>query len=143
LPKRRRPLFARALVLAAGGLLWREKEGRFELAIVHRPGHGDWSLPKGKLERGEGFRRAALREVLEETGCRARILGYAGFTFYLVHRRPKLVVFFEMEKAGRSSFEPDDEVDEVAFLDPEEAATRLHYLSERRLVLRSRRRRER
>src|SRR5687768_15348042 len=32
-----------------------------------------WQLPGGRLERGETPRRAALREVLEETGLRARL----------------------------------------------------------------------
>ena len=36
--------------------------------MVHRPRYDDWSLPKGKAERGESADRTALREVEEETG---------------------------------------------------------------------------
>ena len=41
------------------------------MAVIHRPKYVDWSLPKGKLEEGEGWQEAALREVEEETGYRA------------------------------------------------------------------------
>ncbi len=51
-------------VEAAGGIV--ERDGR--IAVVHRPRYDDWSLPKGKLDRGETFEQAALREVHEETG---------------------------------------------------------------------------
>ena len=39
--------------------------------VVHRPRYDDWSLPKGKLDRGEHPLDAAVREVAEETGLRA------------------------------------------------------------------------
>lgn len=41
-------------------------------------GRGLWSLPGGKLEAGETADAAALREVLEETGIAAAIVGSAG-----------------------------------------------------------------
>ena len=53
-------------VLAAGGVVVRDDK----IAVVHRPKYDDWSLPKGKLDPGEGFEAAALREVEEETGLR-------------------------------------------------------------------------
>ena len=51
-------------VHAAGGIV--ERDGL--IAVVHRPRYDDWSLPKGKLDRGESWEDAALREVREETG---------------------------------------------------------------------------
>ena len=54
---------------AAGGVVVRD-DGR--VALVHRPRYDDWTLPKGKLDAGETFEEAALREVEEETGLRAR-----------------------------------------------------------------------
>ncbi len=130
---RHRPL----LVRAAGGLLWRAGREGPELALVHRPRRRDWSLPKGKLEPGESFLTAALREVAEETGCRASPLGFAGWTFYLAGRRPKLVLFWHMATAFAGHFMPGEEVDEVAWLAPARALERLDHASERRLVERS------
>lgn len=37
------------------------------------PRKGDWSLPGGRVEAGESFEAAALRELLEETGITAKL----------------------------------------------------------------------
>ena len=61
-------------VRAAGGVITRRSgAGDPEIALVHRPRYDDWSLPKGKLEGGEDFAAAALREVEEETGMRCEL----------------------------------------------------------------------
>lgn len=44
--------------------------------------NGDWVLPKGRLEKGENIKNAALREVLEETGVKGEILDYIGAVHY-------------------------------------------------------------
>jgi 8-oxo-dGTP diphosphatase len=40
-----------------------------------KPLAGDWSIPGGRLEFGERAAYGALRELLEETGVRARLVG--------------------------------------------------------------------
>lgn len=57
-------------IQAAGCVLWRRSpvDSELEICLVHRPKYDDWSHPKGKLKRGEGFLTGALREVEEETG---------------------------------------------------------------------------
>ena len=49
-----------AEVKAAGGVVRRD-DGT--IALVHRPRYDDWSFPKGKLDPGESWEEAALREV--------------------------------------------------------------------------------
>lgn len=44
--------------------------------------NGDWVLPKGRVEKGEMIRDAALREVLEESGVKAEIEEYIGKANY-------------------------------------------------------------
>ena len=70
-----------AEVKASGGVVWRrDGDGSRQVVVVHRPRYDDWSLPKGKLDPGESWEEAALREVEEEVGlrCRARRGAAAG-----------------------------------------------------------------
>ena len=55
-------------VLAAGALAWREKGEKIQVLLVHRPRYDDWSIPKGKLDKGETFPAAAVREGAAELG---------------------------------------------------------------------------
>jgi 8-oxo-dGTP diphosphatase len=51
-----------------------DAEGR--LLVVRRrfaPSAGRWSLPGGRVERGESLTAAVQREVLEETGLRVQV----------------------------------------------------------------------
>ena len=106
-------------VRAAGGVLWRECDGRVEVAVVHRPRYDDWSLPKGKLDAGELDPVAAAREVHEETGFRAVLGRSLGSTRYRVLDRgrdvPKTVRWWALE-ALDGDFEPSEEVDELRWL---------------------------
>lgn len=119
-------------VRAAGAVLWRVAGGVTEVALVHRPRYDDWSLPKGKLDPGETTAEAAVREVREETGFTAVLGRYLTRTAYPVPSKngsgtvPKTVDYFAAE-AVSGGFEPNDEVDELRWLDPataEKALTR-------------------
>jgi len=122
-------------VRAAGGVLLRQAgTGRFEVAVVHRPDRDDWSLPKGKLDEGESFEDAALREVLEETGYRCRLVRFVGFTEYRDRRdRPKVVGYWHMEVLD-GEFQPSREVDDLRWLDLDIAARALTYRRDRELL---------
>ena len=60
--------FPHGVVLAAGALVWRVRDGELQVLAVHRPRYKDWSWPKGKLDKGETLPQCAIREVAEETG---------------------------------------------------------------------------
>jgi 8-oxo-dGTP diphosphatase len=124
----------RPQVLAAGGVIVRRDEGRARIAVIHRPKYSDWSLPKGKLDDGESFEEGALREVWEETGMRCRLGPELSPARYRDRKgRPKLVRFWLMEPL-EGSFTPGAEVDELRWLEPDEAAELLSYDHDRELV---------
>ena len=124
-------------VEAAGGLVVRESAELVEVAIVHRPRHDDWSLPKGKLGPGEEWASAALREVEEETGLRCELGEELGSVRYRDRKgRPKRVRWWRMRPLG-GEFVPGDEVDELRWLAPAEALELLDYEQDRELVRRT------
>jgi 8-oxo-dGTP diphosphatase len=119
-------------VEAAGGLVI-DDDGR--VAVVHRPRYDDWSLPKGKLDPGEDFEQAALREVEEETGIRAELGREVGSTRYEDRKgRQKVVRYWVMRPLEVGQFEPNDETDELRWIDPGDAAELLSYDRDRELV---------
>ncbi len=124
-----------SIIRAAGGLVWRGERDDRRLAVIHRPHRKDWSLPKGKLEEGERWEDAAVREVREETGCEARILSFAGVVHYVPKKTPKVVLFWNMELEREGKIEAQDEVDEVEWLSVKEALRRLDHDGERELLL--------
>ncbi|HJP66589.1 MAG TPA: NUDIX hydrolase [Actinomycetota bacterium] len=126
------------LIRAAGGVVLRSgSAGRTEVAVVHRPAYDDWSLPKGKLHPGEGLEEAALREVEEETGFRARLGRRIGDVEYLDRKgRPKRVTYWLMEPVD-GAFRPTDEVDQLRWVPVEDAADVLSRQLERDVLARA------
>ena len=122
------------VVQAAGGLVVRRQGGLLEIVVVHRPLHQDWSFPKGKLEPGETFELAALREVREETGMACRLLRFLGHTEYVDRKgRPKAVAYWVMAAEG-GFFTPNSEVDELRWLSIENATRLLSYPRDQELA---------
>jgi 8-oxo-dGTP diphosphatase len=123
------------VILAAGGVVWRQTgRGRIKVVVVHRPRYDDWSLPKGKLKRGETSLEAALREVREETGLRCEVGPELPVALYEDRKaRPKLVRYWAMRSIG-GRFRPSDEVDRVRWVRLERVAATLSHPHDRVVV---------
>jgi 8-oxo-dGTP pyrophosphatase MutT (NUDIX family) len=117
-------------VKAAGGVVRRD-DGR--VAVAHRPRYDDWSFPKGKLDPGESWEQAALREVHEEIGVRARLGRELSAAAYDVAHGRKVVRYWLMDPQS-GAFAPNEEVDEVRWLLPAEAESLLSYPHDRALA---------
>ena len=119
---------------AAGVVLVRPGPNGPEVAVVHRPHRSDWSLPKGKLERGERHEVAAVRETFEETGVRCVLGPSLGGRRYEVDGVPKHVRYWRATVAEHQPREADAEVDEIRWLRRKAAKALLSYADDRDLV---------
>jgi 8-oxo-dGTP diphosphatase len=136
------PDFEDGSVRAAGGIVVRTAVGgEAEVLLVHRPRYDDWSWPKGKCDPGESYEDCARREVEEETGIAADLGEPLPDVRYRDQKdRPKLVRYWVMRpRSEPGPFEPNDEVDEVAWLPVAAASERLTYDHDRDLLVTLRR----
>ncbi len=133
-PKRDRPV-----IVAAGAVVLRAADGGPQTLLVHRPRYDDWSFPKGKLDAGERAALAAGRETAEETGYAIRLGQPLSDREYEFDGSPKVVHYWQAEvadsgPAATHGFEPNAEVDEIAWLPLDVAAARLTQKYDRELL---------
>jgi 8-oxo-dGTP pyrophosphatase MutT (NUDIX family) len=130
----------------------RRLRGRWFVAAI-RPGgrpDGTWALPKGNIGAGERPEQTAEREIEEETGVRARLLGKLGDVRYVYtqswgngrgERIFKVVSFFLFRysrgRLGDLPAELAHEVEEARWLPLEDAPTLLAYKGERDMAERA------
>ncbi|UNQ38277.1 NUDIX hydrolase [Prescottella equi] len=130
----------KANIFAAGAVLWRKSPNNpyeIEIALIHRPKYDDWSFPKGKLDPGETSISAAVREIHEETGITAQLGRHLSGVTYPIpgHRKLKRVEYWAAEAAG-GEFTPNDEVDEMRWLPPDDVPDQLSYPMDRTILRR-------
>lgn len=97
------------VIEAAGGLV-KNKKG--EYLFIFR--NGKWDLPKGKIEKGEGIKTAAIREVEEECGVsKLKIVKELVSTYHTYHIEEKPILkrtyWFEMLCEDESKLIPQTE----------------------------------
>ena len=118
-------------VLAAGAVVIRKDA----VLLVHRPRYGDWSFPKGKLDKGETSEQAAVREVEEETGLVCELGDEVAPARYIDGKgRRKEVRYWVMHVVEVHPWAPDDEVDRRLWVPVEDAASLLTYGHDRKLL---------
>jgi 8-oxo-dGTP pyrophosphatase MutT (NUDIX family)/phosphohistidine phosphatase SixA len=122
-----------ATVRAAGTVLWRERAGGAEVAVVHRPRYDDWSLPKGKREAGETPAACAVRETAEETGFAGRLGRWLGESSYPTPHGIKRIGWFAA-RARYGAFAANQETDALRWLAPDQAQRLLSYASDQAVL---------
>ena len=119
--------------------MYRRTSAGYEVAVVHRARHTDWSLPKGHIEEGETQEQSAVREVKEETGLDARIVAPLGEVVYFFTGPKKglvckTVYHYLMEASLGDLGGPNWEVSEVRWVPITEAHALLSYQNDREIV---------
>ncbi len=127
---------------SAGGIVY--KKTPLVILVAQHSGHHGWVFPKGLIgdhlsESGQAETKevAALREVEEETGAKAKILKeLTPTTFWYVfegEKRKKTVYYFLMEYVSGDITNHDWEMENVEWLPVEEVEKRLTYNSDKKV----------
>lgn len=112
--------------LAASAAVFRDGE----VLLAKRgfaPGLGLWSLPGGRVEPGETLAEAAAREVMEEVGVRAEIVGVAAALDFISHDETgalssHFVVIAHAAHWRAGTPTPGPEATEVGWFEPDAVA---------------------
>jgi 8-oxo-dGTP pyrophosphatase MutT (NUDIX family) len=128
--------------ISAGGVVYRRVAAGIEVAVAEQRDRitqrTTTRLPKGKLDPGESLEDAALREVAEEIGLRARIVGALGRVEYDYAEGSKRVCkevhYFLMEWVPGEPLELDGEMDRTYWCAIDQAADKLTFETEQRAI---------
>ena len=122
---------------SAGAVLFIRRGEELYVVLV-RSRRGEWGFPKGHLEAGETEEQAALREIFEETGARARLLGgFRAESEYPLPGKPgvcKRVTLFAAECADAVFAPRERDVTSVRALTEEEALAVLPHESQKQTL---------
>ncbi len=128
--------------VSAGGVVFRLRDDDgYDVALI-RTHESRWQLPKGWIEDGEPMERTALREVREEAGVDAELVGPLDTIEYWYTSRydaeptrvHKLVHFFLLRYLAGTTDDHDHEVTEARWVEIGEAERMLAFKDERRIV---------
>lgn len=128
--------------VSAGGVVYRDAAGRIEVALVRVGPKKRWQLPKGIVDEGEKPETTAVREVREEAGVDARIVGpldvieywYVGDADRRRVRFHKFVHLFLLTYLSGDVEDHDSEVDEARWVPLADAEGMLAFESERKAM---------
>ena len=128
---------------SAGGVVFNERGETVVIVPTRRAAGGSkvLALPKGHPDPHEAPEAAALREVREEAGVEAEVVGPLGEVRYVYQREgrrvAKVVAFFLLKYRSGRPEEHDAEVEMARWMPLREAATALTYPGEREMAARA------
>jgi 8-oxo-dGTP pyrophosphatase MutT (NUDIX family) len=118
------------LEISSGGVVFRRTESGPRILLI-KDSYGRWALPKGKIEKGETPKMAAVREIQEETGLSdLKIMDQLGQVkyFYRLHHQPifKIVYHFLIE-SEQGKLKPNHEIQDARWFKPIETTKKVAY----------------
>jgi 8-oxo-dGTP pyrophosphatase MutT (NUDIX family) len=138
-----RPAVARTLTeVSSGGVVYRKRADRLDVALISVGDPPRWQLPKGLVNQGERAEDTAVREVREETGISATVvapLDRIGYWYQRMEkgariRVRKFVHFFLLRYRSGSVRNHDHEVVDARWVPLEDAAEMLAFPGERQVL---------
>jgi 8-oxo-dGTP diphosphatase len=125
--------------VAVGAVIWRAAEQVLLIRRAQAPRLGEWSIPGGRVERGETLRGALQREVAEETGLAVTVEGLIDAVDFIERNDAGIVTahfvlidFSALWEHGEARAGGD--AAECGWFSPEEALARVSWEETRRII---------
>jgi 8-oxo-dGTP pyrophosphatase MutT (NUDIX family) len=130
------------LQISAGGVAFRKRNRKIEVALISVGERQRWQLPKGMVDKGESTEDAAVREVREEAGIDTEVVERIDKVEYWYFwnedgqrvRYHKFVYFYLLRYKSGDVRDHDDEVNEARWVEIDEAIKLLAFDSEKKIV---------
>ena len=125
---------------SCGAVVFRHSDENWDVLLIRHERGRHISFPKGHVEAGESERQTAEREILEETGVRVHVdTRFRAENRYMARADvEKLVVFFAAVADDQEPVAQAGEVAVAEWVEVNEAAVRLTYEQDRRILRRAR-----
>jgi 8-oxo-dGTP pyrophosphatase MutT (NUDIX family) len=133
------------LQISAGGVAYRRRGRRTEVAVISVGERARWQLPKGLVDKGESTEAAAIREVREEAGINTNSVQLIDKVEYWYQSREdgqpvryhKFVYFYLLRYKSGDVADHDYEVNEARWVQIDEAIDLLAFDNEKKIVVRA------
>lgn len=120
---------------SAGGIVFNDKG---EILLTQHSSNHYWGFPKGNVGAKESSEEAALREVKEEAGVEAEIVGKVGYSKYIYNLSGekifKVVTVFLMKYLRGDLKDHDWEVSEAGWFGVDKALEKLSFSQDKSLL---------
>ncbi len=125
---------------SCGALVVRTFENKTYLLVLRHKYSGNWSFPKGHVEKGESETQTALREVKEETGLDITLID--GFRESVVYYpkpniRKQVVYFLGTVPESVNVCRQEDEISEIKWVKLDNAQHIVTFRNDKWLISRA------
>ncbi|HUF66550.1 MAG TPA: NUDIX domain-containing protein [Gemmatimonadaceae bacterium] len=129
--------------ISSGGVVYRNRAGRIDVALISVGEPPRWQLPKGLVDRGEKPEETAVREVREEAGVQATLVAPLDRIGYWYQRTEKgarvrvrkFVHFYLLRYRSGNVRQHDSEVLEARWVPLDDAGGMLAFATERKVLV--------
>lgn len=132
--------------ISAGGVAYRQRQSKMEVALISVGVENRWQLPKGLVGKDEPNEIAAMREVREEAGIETELvelIDTVEYWYFATNRSQrvryhKFVHFYLLRYKSGDVRDHDHEVNEARWVEIDKAQQMLAFASEKKIVAQAR-----